>query len=222
MGTTLIIVLVVAAVVAVVIFGGRWEKKRREALRSLAGRLRLRYTQRDDSVTDRYEFLDDLQRGSNPYAFNILAGDFEGHPVKVFDFHYETHSTDSKGRRQTHHHYFSFFLLEHEADFPELRVYAESFFSKLGQLLGFEDIDFESVEFSKAFTVKSKDKKFAFDVCHTRMMEYLLNHQDLSMEIEGGCVAISFPHRLAPEEIEGRLRQLLEIRTLFPEYLFRS
>ncbi|MBI4559904.1 MAG: hypothetical protein HY706_20125 [Candidatus Hydrogenedentes bacterium] len=47
-----------------------------------------------------------------------------------------------------------------------------------------------------------------------------MKHRDLSLEIEGPCVAMSFAQRLKPEEIPGRLRQLIEIRTLFPEYLY--
>jgi hypothetical protein len=89
-------------------------------------------------------------------------------------------------------------------------------------MLGFGDIDFESIEFSKAFCVRSRDRKFAYDICHTRMMEYLLAHRDLSLEIEGHCVALSFPRRLDIEEIPGRLRQLVEIRNLFPAYLYRG
>ena len=215
-GTLILIVLIVA------IFGYLREKKRREAFQMLAGRLGLRYTQRDNSIATRYRFLDKLRQGSSRYAFNLLEGDFEGHPAQVFDYHYETHSTDSKGRRQTHHHYFSFFILTLPRPFPELRIYPEGLLSKLGQMIGFDDIDFESVEFSRAFCVRSTDKKFAYDICHARMMEYLLQDRDLSLEIEDDCLAMSFNRRLRVEEIPGRLRQLVEIRNLFPEYLFRD
>lgn len=199
------------------------ERKRREGLAALASRLGLRYrADRDRDLASRYRFLDALRQGENRYAANILEGTFEGHPVRVFDYHYETHSTDAKGNRTVHHHRFSFFVLEQERSFPELRIHHEGFLSKLAQLVGFDDIDFESVEFSKAFTVRSKDRKFAYDICHPRMMEYLLAHQDLSIEIEGPCVALAFPSRLAVEEIPGRLSQLVAIRRLFPEYLYRD
>ena len=213
--------LVIVAFIALAIWGHLQEKKRGEAFRLLAQRLGLQYTERDDSfVPERYKFLDKLRQGDNRYAFNILRGEYEQQPVQVFDYHYETHSTDSKGHRTTTHHYFSFFILEQEKQFPELLIYPEGVLSKLGQMLGFEDIDFESLEFSKAFVVRSRDKKFAYDICHTRMMEYLLAHRDLSVEIEGRCVAISFARRLNPEEVPERLGQLAEIRRLFPQYLY--
>lgn len=218
----LVFALVVVLVVGVVAFQHWREKKRREAFRQLAASLGLRYTARDHAMGQRFSYLDPLDRGYNRYAFNILHGEYQGHPVQAFDYHYETESTDSKGRRTTHHHYSSFFLLEQEKAFPELRIYPEGLLSKFEQMLGFDDIDFESVEFSRAFAVKSRDRKFAYDVCHTRMMEYLLEHRDLSLEIEGRCIAMSFPRRLKPEEIPRRLNQLIEVRRLFPEYLYRA
>ena len=218
----LFIFLGIGLIIALAIWGYLREKKRREAFQALAAQLGFRYTRRDDRISGQYRFLDKLRQGSNRYAFNILEGDYEGHYVQVFDYHYETHSTDSKGRRQTHHHYFSFFILQLPKAFPELRIYPEGFFSKLGQMIGFDDIDFESVEFSRAFCVRSTDKKFAYDVCHARMMEYLLQDRGLSLEIEGPCLAMSFNRRLQVEEIPGRLAQLVEIRDLFPEYLFRD
>ncbi len=221
-GAVALVVVFALVVIALGVLGYLREKKRREAFQALAARLGMRYVARDRSLAKRYRFLDKLRQGTNRYAFNILEGEFKGYPVKAFDYHYETHSTDSKGRRTTHHHYFSFFILEQEKEFPELRIYPEGLLSKLGQMLGFDDIDFESIEFSKAFCVRSRDRKFAYDICHTRMMEYLLAHRDLSLEIEGRCVAMSFPRRLDVEEIPRRLEQLVEIRQLFPEYLYRD
>ncbi|HPD16423.1 MAG TPA: hypothetical protein PLE19_15830 [Planctomycetota bacterium] len=213
----------ILAVVGLAIFGWLAEKKRREAFAALAERLGLVFSPgRDPALPLRYGFLDALRQGDNRYAFNILRGDYQGFPVQAFDFHYETHSTDSKGHRQTHHHYLSFFLLEQRRDFPELRIYPEGFWQKFGQMLGFEDIDFESLEFSRAFCVRSKNRRFAYDVCHTRMMEYLLQHRDLSLEIEHTAIALSFNRRLKPEEIPARLDQLVQIVNLLPEYLYRS
>lgn len=217
----LIFVLFAAIVVAAIIFGAIAARKRREALAALALRLRLSYRADEDrSLADRFEFLDALAHGSNRYAFNILSGVYQGQEVLVFDYHYETHSTDSKGRRQTHHHYFSFFILTLPQSFPELRIVREGLFSKIAQAFGYDDIDLESAEFSRSFCVRSKDKKFAYDVCHVQMMEYLLANRDLSIEIEGQALALAFSKRLSVEEIESNLGRLIEIRSRLPEYLF--
>jgi hypothetical protein len=150
----------------------------------------------------------------------VLSGRCQEHDVTIFDYHYETHSTDSKGHTQTHHHYFSFFVLRVPASFPELKIGPEGFFSKIAQAIGYDDIDFESHEFSRRFCVRSKDKKFAYDVCNARMIEYLLANPDLTIEIELDSLAISFNRRLKPEQIEPNLQRLIRVRSLLPEYLF--
>jgi hypothetical protein len=219
----LIIFIAIAVFILIVIAGAAGARKRREAMSSLAAKLGLRFEpDKDRDMAKRYQFLDKLRSGSNRYTFNILSGTFRENTVTAFDFHYETHSTDSKGRRQTHHHYFSFFILHLQALFPELVIAREGFFSKIAQALGYDDIDFESYEFSRKFCVRSKDKKFAYDVCNVRMIEYLLTNDDLTIEIENNALAISFNNRLKPEQIEPNLNRLIEIRSLMPEYLFSA
>ena len=221
-------IIAVAIVVAVVSYISA--RKRREAMAALAAKLGLCFDPgKNWDIAKRYSFLDKLrveskflsgERTTNRYAFNILSGNYHGHDVTVFDYHYETYSTDSKGHRQTHHHYFSFFILHLPASFPELIIGSEGFFSKIAQALGYDDIDFESYEFSRKFCVRSPDKKFAYDVCNARMIEYLLSNTDLTIEIESGALAVSFGSRLAPEQIEPNLNRLITVRSLLPEYLF--
>jgi hypothetical protein len=218
-----IAVLFVLVVVVAAILSARQARKRREAMGRLADSLGLQFSpDKDHAVDDRYPFLDKLGQGSNRYAFNSLSGQHQGQSVHLFDYHYETHSRDSKGRPQTHHHYFSFFILRLPAHFPELTIAREGIFSKLAQFVGYDDIDFESAEFSRKFCVRSRDKKFAYDICHPRMMEYLLANPDLNLEIEQDCLALFFPSRLALEQIAPNLERLLQIRQQFPEYLWKS
>jgi hypothetical protein len=222
-GGIFIFILIAALVIAAMIYGALAAKKRREALSALAARLGLSFgTDEDYGLAERYEFLDHLAQGDNRYAFNVLSGCHRQNEVLIFDFHYETHSTDSKGNRTTHHHYFSFFILLLPLSFPELRITKEGLLSKIAQAFGYADIDFESAEFSRAFCVRSKDKKFAYDVCNAQMMEYLLANRDLSIEIERDALALAFDSQLSAEEIEANLQRLLEIRSRLPEYLFNQ
>jgi hypothetical protein len=221
MGGVLIFILVAAIIIAAVIYGAIAARKRREEIAALALRLGLSFRlDHDHSLASRFGFLNALAQGSNRYAFNILSGGYQGYEVLVFDYHYETHSTNSKGQRQTHHHYFSFFILMLPQSFPELRITREGLLSKVAQVFGYDDIDFESAEFSRTFCVRSKDKKFAYDVCHVQMMEYLLANRDLSLEIEDRALALAFGSRLSAMEIQANLRRLIEIRSRLPEYLF--
>jgi len=216
-------IIVVICVVIAMVFGIRAGKKRRSDLGMLAERLGMHFhPERNYQMAKQFAFLDKLDQGSNRYAYNVIEGEYEDRRVQVFDYHYETHSTDSKGHRQTHHHHFSFFILQLEKPFPELTIAKEGFFSKIAQAVGFDDIDFESHEFSRRFAVRSKDKKFAYDFCNARMIDYLLGVENIEIEVDASSLSLAFNRCLKVEEIEPRLRQLIEIRSLMPDYVFES
>ena len=180
----LIFIAIIALFIAGIIWSNHLAAQRRAAMKSVATSLNLEFSPKKNySFDEQYHFIDKLCRGGNRYGFNVLNGSYQGYPVLIFDYHYETKSTDSKGRRKTHHHYFSFFILHFEAQFPELLICREGWFSKITQFIGFDDIDFESAEFSRAFLVKSPDKKFAYDICHGQMIDFLLNNKDLDIEM---------------------------------------
>jgi len=212
----LIVIGIIATMVILGVVAYITACKRREAMAAMAAKLGLRFAPaKNRDMARRYRFLDKLRKGSNRYAFNIMSGSYLGHDLILFDYHYKTGSG-----KNTHHHYISFFILHLRASFPELVIGPEGIFSKIVQAIGYDDIDFESHEFSRNFCVRSRDKKFAYDVCNARMIEYLLSNTDLSIEIEGDALAISFSSRLAPERIEPNLNRLITVRSLMPEYLF--
>jgi len=220
-GGLVFIILFGIFMVVVVVWGLVAARKRREAMAELAARLGLGFRAgRDPALVDGFSFLNKLRQGSNRYAFNILEGGYQGHRVHVFDFHYETHSSDSKGRSRTQHHYLSFFILIVPHPFPELTIAPEGWLSKIAQMVGYDDIDFESAEFSRAFVVRSRDKRFAYDICNPKLMEYLLANRDLALEFDGPAIGLGFSRRLAPAGIEHNLNRLLHVRSLIPEYLF--
>ncbi len=211
-----IVIGFIAIVIVVAIFGHLAAQKRRQAMMALAARLGLHFDpDKRRDVARRYEFIDKMRAGRDRYAFNILSGEYQGYDVLIFDYHYRTGSG-----KDTHDHYLSFFILHLPIVVPELTIGPEGFFSKIAQAVGYDDIDFESHEFSRKFCVRSKKKKFAYDVCNAQMIEYLLANPDLTIEMELNSLAISFNRRLDLELIEPNLRRLIQIRSLMPDYLF--
>jgi hypothetical protein len=220
MPLVIVAVLIVAAIGA--IYGVIQARKRQEGLFELAQRLGLDFSAAEDrEIADRYSFLKQLAEGENRYACNVLSGTYQQNQVLAFDYHYETY-TEGKGGRQTHHHWFSFFILTLPAVFPDLTIRRENLLTKVAEVFGYQDIKFESAEFSGAFCVRSPDKKFAYDVCNAQMMEYLLANRDLSVEIENQVLALVFNTRLSVQQIEANLQRLVEIRSRLPEYLFTN
>lgn len=212
--------IAIIVVVLVAIFGRKSdpERARREALRALAKRLHLQFSPKNDfKLAERYSFLSWLWRGEVRYAYNALHGNYQGWPVVVFDYHF---STPSGGRGSGYDYYWSAFIVEMKTDFPDLIISRETIASRVAEALGQPDIAFESSHFSRAFRVRSADKRFAYDVCHPRMMEYLLANQDLTVEISSTALAVLFEDWLHPEKVESDLSRLIEIRRLLPDYLF--
>lgn len=217
-----IIVVVFIVVVIGAIYNAIAQRKRREGLFELAQRLNLNFDAGEDcGIAGRFGFLKQLAQGDNRYATNVLSGTYQQNEILAFDYHYETY-TQTKNGRQTHHHWFSFFILTLPAVFPELTIRRENLFMKVAEVFGYQDIEFESAEFSKTFNVRSPDKKFAYDVCNAKMMEYLLANRDLSVEIENEVIALAFNTRLAVKQFELNLQRLIEIRSRLPDYLFTN
>ena len=162
-------------VIVLAIHSHKKEKERTEKLRQFA-QARGWYFEPEKvrGFDSKYLEFDFLDRGSNRYAYNILAGRHNDYEVEVFDYHYETRSTDSKGRRKTTHHRFSVAVLDVPFPLKRLTIRPEGVFDKLSAAFGWDDIDFESAEFSRRFHVKAEDRRWAYDVIHGRTMEFLL------------------------------------------------
>jgi hypothetical protein len=219
----ILLVIVALLIVAGAFLAWRLERKRREALAREAARLGLSFApERSPHLARQYETLRGLHEGGNRYAFDVLQGQYRGQPVTLFDFHHETHSSDSKGHRQTHHHYQQVALLHLGREFPNLLLGPEGIFSKIAQAFGYDDIDFESHEFSRRFCVRSQDKRFAYDFCNAAMIEFLLDRPDVRLEVQGRVLAFVSDGRLNPADIEAKLDRALAIHERMPAYLFAA
>lgn len=214
----LIPILVAVALAAVMFFAWQAEKRRRQALQAWADEHGWHYRfRRDRGKVRQYSFLDRLQQGHSRVAYHRLQGEWQGRPAEVFQLCY---TTGSGKNRQTH--WWVVALLRIERPFPELTLAPENILSRFGQALGFDDIDFESVEFSRAYAVRSRDKKFAYDFCNTGMMEYLLRHRGTTLELEHDVLALLANKRLEATDLDPLLNRLEGVRRHIPEYLFRG
>lgn len=143
-------------VVAIAVVAHLRAKKRREALEVTAQALGLQFfPKKDRRAIAQFKQLDEFQKGSNRYLSNRMRGSYKGMPVEVFDYHYQIRTGSGKNS-STRHYYFTIFICLLPKSFPELRIYREGFFEKLIQFVGFEDIHFESAEFSKRVAIADR------------------------------------------------------------------
>jgi hypothetical protein len=188
------------------------EIQRRDGLAALARKLNLRFSpQNDFQLAERLSFLSWLSRGDVRFAYNASHGHHEGFPIFIFDYRF------SIGR---YDYYWSAYILKMNTNFPDTLITRENFESRLLESIGQSHVTFESADFSQAYSVRAADKKFAFDVCNPKMIDYLLANRDLIIEIRNGAILLLFEDWLRPEKVETNLSRLIEIRKLLPQYLF--
>ena len=215
-------VFVLLALVVAAIVIGNWyvTNQRRKSLLAWAQAHGLAFdAERRCDLDTCYPDLECLRRGSNRYAYNTLAGAWKTHRFTGFDYHYETYGTDSKGHRQTHHHSFSAVVLESRVPLKPLVIRPERFFDKVTEFFGFDDIDFESAEFSRRFYVKAPDKKWAYAVLHPRTMEFLMAAPVFPLQFGARGVIAHRDTTFTPAEFEQAAELVAGILDRLPAYV---
>jgi hypothetical protein len=227
MGTIFVVLFVVAAIAAgvgIVVWGARMKDKRRQEMAGWAQANGLKFLpENDHSVWMRYKGFHCLQRGDNRYAYNVMLGTAGKRVTCGFDYHYETHSTNNKGQRQTHHHYFSALVVDAGLPLKPLYIRPEGFLDKVTEFVGIDDIDFESAEFSQKFYVKSPDRRWAYDVLHQKTMELMLTYPRFDIEFQGSQVMAYYDSKtFTLGEFSAALKVVTCILDYLPESVVRE
>jgi len=118
-----------------------------------------------------------FKQGHDRSVDYLIEGKSHGKQILLFDYSYKTGS----GKSETTHG-LTALMIQTPVYGCGLTVRPENFFDRLAAFVGFDDINFEFEEFNRAFQVKCNDKKFAYDVFHNKMMEFLMEHRNLAME----------------------------------------
>jgi hypothetical protein len=192
----LIVVAAIGAAIGFAVWNSRMKDKRRKELAGWAQVNGLKFLpEKDHSVWMRYQLFKCLQRGEDRYAYNIMVGTSGTRVMSAFDYHYETHSTNSKGQRQTHHHYLSALVVDAGLPLKPLFIRPEGLLDKVTEFVGIDDIDFESAEFSQKFFVKSPDRRWAYDVLHQKTMELMLAYPRFHIDFQGSQVMAYYDNK---------------------------
>lgn len=211
--------VVFAAIVAVGIWWGWYaKKKRREALAGVAASLGLTYEQQDPYGLGGLPF-ELMQRGDGQGTENVLDGTWQDMPMKEFDYWYYTESSDGKGNTSKTYHHFSCALTEVSIDSTPLTISHENVLTRIGDHLGFDDIQFESEDFNRAYRVKCEDQKFATDLIDARMMQWLLPQEGWGFELTGPYL-LAYCDRLSPTELIPLLGTLKAFRDHIPRVVY--
>jgi hypothetical protein len=179
---------IIALVVVVFVFAAIKAKERRQAFEKMARELGLQFYPDDPwDIPTRYSQFELFNTGHSRRASNVLCGKIDDHDAILFDYKYTTGSG-----KNSHTYTFQAAILTMPILAPKLSLRRESFFDKVAAWVGHDDINFESAEFSKRTFVKCTEPKFAYDIFHARLIEYLLACGDLpNIEMTGPLLLLS-------------------------------
>lgn len=215
----------VCLMVLIGVLGYLAAKKRREQFAAFAASKGWTYVQRDDRWAARFHGHP-FGTGDDRHAGNIVTGQYDGRPFEAFDYSYTTTSTstDANGHTTTHRetHNFSVLALEVGFDLPRLEVAPEHWLGRMVGRLTNRDIELESEDFNRAFTVTCPDRKFASDVLHPQMMEFLLGHRDLGWRFTDRALLTVRAGTHTTAEVEARLSTIDGILDRVPEFVWRE
>jgi hypothetical protein len=100
-----------------------------------------------------------------------------------------------------------------------LYIRPENVFDKVSDFFGFDDIDFESAEFSRKFYIKAEEKRWAYHVIHQRMMAYLLESPKFHVQMDTEQVMAWRNSRFKEEDFDAAFALIQGILIRLPEYL---
>ncbi len=164
-----LILLVAATILAIVAFAFWSEKKRREELKTAASRMGFSFSpKKDANLPAAIGNMSIFTKGYGRKAYNIMKGEMNRVHWTVFDYKYTV------GGGKSSHTYSQTVASAQLRDtgLPKFTLGPESFFHKIGDMLGYKDIDFDSNPgFSKRYLLKGPDEReirklFTMDVLH--------------------------------------------------------
>jgi hypothetical protein len=225
---TVLIIIGVLVLFAVGAYYTRQQaKKRIAALHSLADRLGLQFSRGANSRHDeRFAQFAIFRVGTSRTAYNTLSGTTtvggQEQSVVMGDFRYTVESGSGKNRRRVTRR-FSYVLVgvPHEG-VPDVLLRKEHIFDRVTDFFGFDDIDFESVEFSRRFHVASSSKRFAWDLIDPRMMEFLMAEEAPVIDMEDGWICVADKKKWPADRFQEQLGFVGRFLDHWPDHVVRG
>jgi hypothetical protein len=180
--------IILFAVVAVTVLALGWifERRRRRELEAFARRTGMSFTPGDaGDFFEQYQGFTPFGQGSSRRSFNRVEGRRGEVDWEFFDYRY---TTGSGKNRRTHH--YGIAVAGVGLAFPRMTMRPEGVFDKIASLAGFDDLNFESEEFSRRYHVKGEDRRRIYDLVHPRMMEYFLSLPPSHWQLGPGLVVL--------------------------------
>jgi hypothetical protein len=161
-------------------------------------------------------------RGDGGRARNVLQGEWNGVPVKAFDYESFTTSAVWLFYRVKRWKRCSVAVTDLGASVPAVLTERNGAAGLAADYMGFHDVQLNSDEFNRRFHVTTDDREFAYKFFDLGMLRWLLNQQDLiEAEVLGRKAIVAKP-LLDPEAMAELLDAAVGFRSHIPRLVRRK
>lgn len=175
-----VMIVVVGLLMAV---SHRSEQQRTEACRGLAAELGLEFHAAGNPwIQAEFGHFRLFSLGRRRRVRNLLIGESRGTHVALFGYRYKT----SSGKNSSTHNQTVFAIRAKDLELPEFELRPEHLLSKIGQMMGYQDIDFDShPKFSSHYIVRGKDEASVRAFLTSERLNFLESEEGVSIEAVG-------------------------------------
>lgn len=202
--------LLAVIIVYSIVYSRRKQRERTEAMERVCIEMGFVFEPRAD--VDLLTSLGDLPlytRGHSRRAKNMMTGRVGTDAVKVVEFQYTT----GGGQHQHTSKQTVAVFPQATRSLPDLQLAPENVFHKLGQVFGYQDIDFESnPDFSGRYLVRGPDETAIRAALYPETLSFFAEHEGWTVEIRSGTVGIyRAGQRSKPEDVRTFLEEAREV-----------
>jgi hypothetical protein len=206
----LIAIAVAIMVVSIIAISQYVERRRRDAMRVSAERMNLSFSENDDqSLRQRLSRFHLFSQGRSRRIRNVMRGRVADLDIAIFDYRYRTGGgNSSRTWRQTVLHFDV-----QRMKLPPFSLRPEHFFHRLGQVFGYQDVDFDThPTFSSKYLLRGAHEDEIRSVFSDQLLTHLETQTGLSTEAAGGdLIYYRANRRVDPERIGEFIKDGVQI-----------
>jgi len=183
-----LLLLVPAAIAGFWLWGRYRTRQRGPAVARFASQHGLSYSAVGYIDSPGYDFplLREVRESDRSGYNNVLAGRWQDLPVKEADYWHSTRALVG-GQAGRDYSDFSIVVVDLAATMPYVSVQSQNVFNRAAEEPGMHQIDFESEDFNRKFSVTAPDKEFAIKLIDAGMIQWLMSSGgEFAFDI-GGC-----------------------------------
>ena len=178
---------------------------RARAMRALANRMDMEYQPEDNlGLMTHLQDFRLFQAGHRRAITNVLRRQHElmESDLFIFDYEYQSWTGSSNGNR---HHQTAFFLRSQQLSLPEMRLQPETLMHKIGELVGFHDIDFVRFpKFSGQYRLTGPDEDYIRHHFTDEVLNYFTLNKGWTVEGLGYFLLVYRKNLLLPIDQVGK------------------